>query len=131
MLYITACCQLVGLPGPTLQAELKTRLDERLRSLDRAISRRERGGLRNLSSRLGVLNGEAGRDLIAAWQEEIRMGAAQLALALSGDVQGVLSDLSVSPNDGDGTSARMARRILSFSVSEDILTIRRDLGVSE
>ncbi len=131
LLYITACCQLVGLPGPTLQAELKTRLDERLRSLDRAISRRERGGLRNLSSRLGVLNGEAGRDLIAAWQEEIRMGAAQLALALSGDVQGVLSDLSVSPNDGDGTSARMARRILSFSVSEDILTIRRDLGVSE
>ncbi len=131
LLYITACCQLVGLPGPTIPTELKNRLDERLRVLDRAISRKERGALRNLAARLAVLNGEAGRGVIATWQEEVRMGAAQLALALSGDVQGVLSDLSVSPNDGDATSARMARRILSFAVSEDVLTIRRDLGVSE
>lgn len=131
LLYVTACCQLIGLPGPTLPTELKARLDDRLRSLDRAISRKERGALRNLSSRLAALNGEAGRGAVTDWQEEIRMGAAQLAMALSGDVQGVLSDLSVSPNDGDATSARMARRMLSFAVSEDILTIRRDLGVSE
>lgn len=131
LLYVTACCQLIGLPGPTIPTELKSRLDDRLRNLDRAISRKERGALRNLSARLAVLNGEAGRGLVASWQEEIRMGAAQLALALSGDVQGVLSDLSVSPNDGDATAARMARRILSFAVSEDVLTIRRDLGVSE
>jgi tetratricopeptide (TPR) repeat protein len=130
-LFITACCQLVGLPGPTISTELKLRLDERLRALDRAIGRRERNGLKNLSTRLTALNGEAGRAMVATWQEEIRIGAAQLALAISGDVQGVLSDLSVSANDGDATSARVARRLLSFSVSEDILTIRRDLGVSE
>lgn len=130
-MFVTACCQLVGLPGPTIPAELKLRLDEKLRALDRAIARRERNGLKSLAARLSVLNGEAGQALVATWQEEIRVGAAQLALALSGDVQGVLSDLSVSANDGDAASARVARRLLSFAVSEDILTIRRDLGVSE
>lgn len=131
VLFVTACCQLVGLPGPTVPTELKMRLDERLRALDRAIGRKERNGLKNLATRLAALNGEAGRAMVATWQEEIRVGAAQLALALSGDIQGVLSDLSVGANDGDAASARVARRLLSFAVSEDILTIRRDLGVSE
>lgn len=130
-LFVTACCQLVGLPGPTVSTDLKMRLDERLRALDRAIGRRERNGLKNLAARLSALNGEAGQAMVATWQEEIRIGAAQLALSLSGDVQGVLSDLSVAANDGDATSARTARRLLSFAVSEEILTIRRDLGVSE
>lgn len=130
-LFITACCQLVGLPGPTIPADMKMRLDDRLRALDRAIGRKERNGLKTLAPRLAAINGEAGRAQVATWQEEVRVGAVQLAMALSGDVQGALSDLGVAANDGDANSARIARRLLSFAVSEDILTIRRDLGVSE
>jgi len=45
-------------------------------------------------------------------------------------LRAALTDLGVGPNDSDAASAKRARRLLAFSVSADILTLRRDFGVA-
>jgi len=128
--FFASCCQLAQVPGPTLEGEVKARLDLHTKALDRALSRKERGALRTLSPQLHKLAGDEGRQFVLAWQQEILQGSAQLALAISGNVQAALTDLGVGPNDSDAASAKRARRLLAFSVSADILTLRRDFGVA-
>jgi hypothetical protein len=130
LLLFAACCQLIQIAGPTLGAELKPRLDERTKALDRAIARKERNALRSLAPRLNKLAGDEGRDAIATWQQEVRQGSAQLALVLSGNVQAALTDLGIGPNDSNAASAKLARKLLGFAVSPEILTMRRDFGVA-
>lgn len=130
LLLFAACCQLIQLPIPTLPAELKSRLDERTKALDRLLARKERNAMRAMAAKLTKLSGDEGRDLITSWRQEVRMGSAQLALTLSGNVQAALADLGASPNDPDSDVATTARRLLSFSVSADILTLRREFGVA-
>lgn len=130
LLLFAACCQLIQISGPTLNAELKPKLDERTKALDRAIARKERNALRALAPRLSKLAGDEGRDLVATWQQEVRLGSAQLALALSGNVQAALADLGIGPNDSNAVSAKLARKLLGFAVSPEILTLRREFGVA-
>ncbi len=129
LLLFAACCQLAQISGPSLSSDLKSRLDERTKLLDRNLARKERNALRALAPRLHPLAGEEGREFVATWQKEVLLGSAQLALALSGNVAAALSELSIQPNDSNAPSAKMARRLLGFSVSAEILTLRRDLGV--
>lgn len=131
VLLFAACCQLAQIQLPTLAPEQRSRLDERTRSLDRALSRKERSALRSLAPRLGGLAGDAGRDLIAEWQLAVRLGSAQLSLAISGNVQATLSDLGVGPRDASSGAARLARGLLAWSASAELVTLRRELGVSE
>ena len=75
LLFFAACCQLIGVPTPSLAAAEKSKLDEKVRNLDRAIARKEKNGLRGLSSRMSELAGENGKNLVLGWQRTILRGS--------------------------------------------------------
>ena len=128
-LLLAACCQLVQVTPPTLSAEQKAKLDERTRTLDRTISRKERSALRALVPRLSVLAGDGGRDLVASWRQAVVIGSAQLGLCLGGNLAAALSDLGVSLTADSAATVRIARALVSFAVSAEILALRRELGL--
>lgn len=130
MLFVASCCALAQVPGPTLPAEARARLDERNRMLDRVISRKERNALRALAVRLSPLSGNEGKDFIVSWQQAVLLGSAQLALAITGNLVAAFEDLGVSLRDG-GAGGRTARALCAFSVSAELQSIRRELGLIE
>ncbi len=79
LLFIASCCAMAQVPGPTLSAEARSRLDERNRALDRVISRKERAALRAMAHRLAPLAGSEGNQFIVGWQQAVLLGSAQLA----------------------------------------------------
>jgi hypothetical protein len=131
LVFIAACCNVAQLPAPALGAELKTRLDERTRALDRAISRKERNAIKALAPRLAPLAGSDGKDVILAWQQAVQLGAAQLALAIAGNLAAALADLGISLRDGNIAAARTARALCAFAVSAEVHSLRRELGLTE
>ena len=131
LLFIAACCSVAQLPGPTLPADQKARLDERTRALDRVMSRKERSAVKTLGARLQPLSGSDGREFILGWQQAVLLGAAQLALAIAGNLTAALDDLGVSLRDGSAAAVRKARALCAFSVSAEMQSLRRELGLSE
>lgn len=131
LLFIASCCAIAQVPGPTLSAELRARLEERNRALDRVISRKERSGLKALAPRLGPLAGGEGNQFIVGWQQAVLLGSAQLALAITGNLAAALEDLGVSLRDGSAAAVRTARALCAFSVSAELSSLRRELGLSE
>ncbi|MFO0573040.1 MAG: hypothetical protein U1A78_03500 [Polyangia bacterium] len=130
LLFLAACCQLVQAPGPTLPSEIKGRLDERTRAVDRAISRKERNALKSMVPRLSVLSGEDGQAFVRGWQQAVRQGAALLALALGGDLAAALAETGAQL-DGEGEASRLGRVLCAFSVSAELQLLRRELGLGE
>lgn len=131
LLFIASCCAMAQVPGPALSAELRGRLDERNRALDRVISRKERNGLKALAPRLGPLAGSEGNQFIVGWQQAVMLGSAQLALAITGNLAAALEDSGVSLRDGSAAAVRTARALCAFSVSAELSSLRRELGLSE
>jgi hypothetical protein len=131
LLLVAACCRLVDLRGPDLPAPLQGRVDEQVRALQKIISRRERKALLSMAPRLLQLNGAAGRELVLGWQQAVALGTARLALALSGSLQGVLEEVSAAPRAPEPRAAALARSLLTFAVSGDLLELRRRLGLDE
>ncbi len=131
VLFIAACCNVAQLPGPTLPADQKSRLDERTRALDRVISRKERSAIKALASRLMPLSGSEGREFIVNWQQAVLLGAAQLGLAITGNLGAALDDLGIGLRDGSAVTVRKARALCAFSVSAEMQSLRRELGLSE
>ena len=131
LLFIASLCAMAQVPGPALSAELRSRLEERNRALDRVISRKERSGLKALAHRLGPLAGSEGNQFIVGWQQAVLLGSAQLALAITGNLAAALEDLGVSLRDGSAAAVRTARALCAFSVSAELSSLRRELGLSE
>jgi tetratricopeptide (TPR) repeat protein len=131
VLFIAACCGVAQLPGPTLAADQKARLDERTRALERVISRKERSAIKGLAARLTPVAGSEGKDFIVGWQQAVLLGGAQLALAITGNLAAALDDLGVSLRDGSAVAVRKARALCAFSVSAEMQSLRRELGLSE
>lgn len=130
LLFLSACCQLVQAPVPALPPELKGRLDERTKAVDRAISRKERNALRAMVPRLSVLAGEDGRAFVRGWQQSVRQGSAQLALGITGDLGVALAETGAQL-DGENGAARIGRALCAFSVSAEVQVLRRELGLGE
>jgi len=131
VLFIAACCNVAQLPGPTLAADLKARLEERTRALDRVITRKERSAIKGLAARLSPVAGSDGKDFIVAWQQAVLLGGAQLALAITGNLAAAFEELGVNLRDGSAVAVRKARALCAFSVSAEIQSLRRELGLSE
>ena len=131
MLFVAACCQLVSVPVPALSGPEKSKLDEKVRALDRAIARKERAGLRNLASRMQELSGENGKNLILGWQRSILRGSATLALAITGNLSTALAEAGVKLDTDDEHEAKTARALLCWSVSAELIDLRRELGLIE
>jgi len=131
LLFFAACCQLIGVPTPSLAAAEKSKLDEKVRNLDRAIARKEKNGLRGLSSRMSELAGENGKNLVLGWQRTILRGSAQLAMAITGNLSAALKETGAKLDTDDEHEAKTARALLTFSVSPDLLKLRRELGLTE
>ena len=129
--FIAACCQLAQAPGPTIPSDQKIKYEERLRSVDRAITRKERSALRALAPRLGQLEGTDGTEFVTAWQQAIQLGSARLALAICGNLEAALSDLGIGPAAEGVFAARLWRTLTTFSVSSEIQSLRRELGLAE
>ncbi len=130
LLFIASCCALAQVPGPALPAEIRSRLDERNRALDRVISRKERGALRAMANRLSPLAGNEGRDFIVSWQQAVLLGSVQLALSITGNLVAAMDDLGISLRDG-GAGGQTARALCAFSVSAEMQSLRRELGLSD
>ena len=131
LLFFAACCQLIGVPTPALAAAEKSKLDEKVRNLDRAIARKEKNGLRGLSSRMQELAGENGKNLVLGWQRAVLRGSAQLAMAITGNLSAALQEMGAKLDTDDEQEAKTARALLTWSVSADLLKLRRELGLSE
>lgn len=130
LMFLAACCQLVQAPPPALPPELKGRLDERTKAVDKAISRKERNALRAMVPRLSVLAGEDGRAFVRGWQQAVRQGSAQLALGITGDLGVALAETGALL-DGEGDAARIGRALCAFGVSAEVQVLRRELGLGE
>lgn len=131
LLFFAACCQLVGVSLPTLSQTERAKLDEKVRSLDRAIARRERSGLKNLSSRMQDLAGDSGKALLLEWQRLILRGSAFLATAITGNLAAAFDELKARLDADDEHDNRTARRLLVWSVSAELVELRRELGLTE
>lgn len=131
VLFFAACCQLVSVPTPALSGPEKTKLDDKVRALDRAIARKERSALRNLASRMQELSGENGKNLILGWQRAILRGSATLALAITGNLSTALAEAGVKLDTDDEHEAKTARALLCWSVSAELIDLRRELGLIE
>ncbi len=131
VLFVAACCQLVSVPTPALSGPEKSKLDEKVRALDRAIARKERSALRNLASRMQELSGENGKNLILGWQRAILRGSATLALAITGNLSTALAEAGVKLDTDDEHEAKTARALLCWSVSAELIDLRRELGLIE
>lgn len=131
VLFFAACCQLIGVPTPALSATEKSKLDDKVRSLDRAIARKEKNGLRGLSSRMSELAGENGKNLVLGWQRTILRGSALLAMAITGNLSAALQETGAKLDTDDEHEAKTARTLLTFSVSPELIKLRRELGLTE
>jgi len=131
LLFFASCCQLVGKSGPALAQTERTKLDEKTRNLDRAITRKERSKLKDLSSKMQDLAGEHGKELLLGWQRSILQGCAHLALAMTGHLAAAFSETGFRLDADEEHSLKAARNLLAWSVSADILNFRRELGLTD
>ena len=131
LLFVAACCQLVSIPTPALAGPERSKLDERVRNLDRAIARKERSALKGLASRMHELSGENGKSLVLGWQRAILRGSALLATAITGNLSAALQESGAKLETDDEHEAKTARALLTWSVSAELLGLRRELGLSE
>lgn len=131
LLFVASVCQLVQVPGPALSTAEKSKLDERVKNLDRTITRKERSALKGLASRMQELSGENGKNLVLGWQRAILRGSALLAMAITGNLSAALKETGAKLDSDDEYEAKTARTLLCWSVSSELTSLRRELGLSE
>jgi hypothetical protein len=131
VLFVAACCQLVSVPTPALAGPERSKLDERVRNLDRAIARKERSAIKGLASRMHELSGENGKNLVLGWQRAILRGSALLATAITGNLSAAFQETGAKLETDDEHEAKTARALLTWSVSAELFGLRRELGLSE
>jgi hypothetical protein len=129
ILLIAACCRLIEVRGPELLPVHASQLEERTRVLGRVISRKEKKALLAMAPRLAPLGGERGRELIAGWQQAVTLGAARMALTLSGDMSATLAGMGLANRETDARRARLLQSLLLYAVSAEIHELRRELGL--
>ncbi len=98
-------------------------LDERARALGKAITRRGKKGLPAALARLGDVT-ELAPFLLA-----VRATAGRAALLVAGDVPAALDAANGDRRIQDPRHDPLALDLLVYAVSEDLLTLRRELGL--
>lgn len=131
LLFVAACCQLVQVPTPALTGPERSKFDEKVRALDRAITRKERSALKGLASRMQELSGENGKNLVLGWQRSVLRGSALLAMAITGNLSAALHETGAKLESEDEQEAKTARTLLCWSVSAELANLRRELGLTE
>jgi hypothetical protein len=108
----------VGRPR-SLETAPEARVEERARAIGKALGRKERKALHALGPRFSELPEPW------TWRSAILDGAARVALAVAGDLAAALEVLAL-----DVHRDPRARDLLRFSLSQDYLLLRREMGLS-
>jgi golgin subfamily B member 1 len=118
-LFFAACAKIAEVPRPpVLQlGGNEAKLEERARALGKALGRKERNAVKSLGARFADLNPPF------EWRRAILDGAARTALAVGGDLEGALEELGLQPKDPAALS------LYVFAVSEDLIALRREMGL--
>jgi hypothetical protein len=118
-LFFAACARVAELPTPPALTTLSpAKVEERARTLGKALARRDRKALQAIGARMSTLPppGE--------WRQAVLEGAARAGVAVGGDLVAAFSELSL-------TMAKdpLARALTVFAVSDDFRVLRRDMGL--
>jgi tetratricopeptide (TPR) repeat protein len=116
-LFFAACARVAEVGRPAVLSVNEAKVEERAKLLGKALGRKERNALKSLGPRFAELN-EPGQ-----WQKAILEGAARTGLAVGGDLEGALAELNLAPKDPQAGS------LYTFAVSEDMIAIRREMGL--
>ncbi|MGZ3428008.1 MAG: hypothetical protein ACXVCV_15240, partial [Polyangia bacterium] len=118
-LFFAACARVAELPTPPALTTLSpAKVEERAKTLGKALARRDRKALQAIGARMSTLPppGE--------WRQAVLEGAARAGVAVGGDLVAAFSELSL-------TMAKdpLARALTVFAVSDDFRVLRRDMGL--
>ena len=118
-LFFAACARVAELPTPPALAALpQARVDERAKTLGKALARRDRKALQAIGGRVATLPPPA------QWRQAVLEGVARAALAVGGDLVAAFGELSVTMSKD-----RLAQVLTTFAVSDDFRVLRRDMGL--
>jgi tetratricopeptide (TPR) repeat protein len=112
-----ARCAEVPRPRSVSFEGLDGRIDDRAKTLTKLLGRKERKALTALGPRFGDLPEPP------VWRQAVLSGAARVGLVVNGDLDAALRELGLAQRD------RHARELMAFSVSEEYLALRRELGL--
>ena len=118
-LFFAACAKVAELPRPpALAGYPDARVDERAKSVGKALSRKDRKALQSIGARIATLPppGE--------WRQAILEGAARAGLVVSGDLPAALGELLLMLGKD-----RLAQSLTVFATSEDLRVARREMGL--
>jgi hypothetical protein len=116
-LFFAACARVAEVPRPHVLSVNDAKVEERAKLIGKTLGRKERNALKSLGGRFGDLNDPA------QWRAAILDGAARAGLAVGGDLDGALAELNLAPKD------LAAAALYQFAVSEDMMAIRREMGL--
>jgi hypothetical protein len=116
-LFFAACAKVAEAPRPGVLQVNDAKVEERAKALGKALGRKERNALKSLGARFADLN-DPGH-----WRRAVLDGAIRTALAVGGDLDAALSELALPPQD-PGVAA-----LYLFAVSEDMIALRREMGL--
>lgn len=126
VMLLAAAARLTGVsPLPPALDVDSSAVDEYARSLQKHLARRDRKSLPLLAGRFG----ELGDPLV--WRRATLARAACAGLLVCGDLDAALDGLDVGRGARSVTDEPIALDLLSWSVSEDHLALRTQLGLSK
>jgi hypothetical protein len=105
------------------QAASARGVDERARALGKALTRRGKKGLPAALARLGDV------ESLAPFLLAVRASAGRAALLASGDVPATLEVATGDRRVSDVFRAPLALDLMVYAISDDFLTLRRELGL--
>jgi tetratricopeptide (TPR) repeat protein len=116
-LFFAACARVAEVPRPPILRVNDAKMEERAKIIGKTLGRKERNALKSLGGRFAELN-DPGQ-----WRAAILDGAGRTGLAVGGDLDGALAELNLAPKDP------AAAALYLFAVSEDMMAIRREMGL--
>ncbi len=119
-IFFAACARLAETARPAVLELMaaESRIEDRTKLLGRALDRKHKKALVALGREFALLPDPR------EWQQAVLEGMARLALLVTGDLQLVLATLGL-----DVRRNTMPQRLLRFSMSQEFLALRRELGM--
>jgi tetratricopeptide (TPR) repeat protein len=118
-LFFAACARVAELPTPPALTTLPpARVEERAKTLGKALARKDRKALQAVGARMATLPSPG------EWRQAVLEGAARAALAVGGDLVAALDELGLTLSHD-----RLAQALATFAVSDDFRVLRRDMGL--
>jgi len=114
-----AAARVAELPVPhSVRSAPDVKVEERLRALGKLVGRKEKKALQNIGPRFAELPAPA------LWRAAVLDGAARVGLVIGGDLGAAMSELKL-----DARQPGLGRDLVLFAMTQDFLSLRRELGL--